>query len=465
MNLFTQIPRNTTMKRQLINKHILPYIFLIAFTLGQTACDSFLDVKPRESVSDDATIVDKISAETAIRGVYSALASNGYYGTTFQSIGYLSGDNIQWTGSQSQVQEFINHQVNADNSTISGAWVAIYNTINRANNVIDKVPAVTDPSLTQELKNKIVGEAYFIRALAYFDLARTFGGVPIITKPTITPADNRGIPRSSVEETYAQVISDLETAEPLLLQTTDRYRATQKTVWALRARYHLYRGEWQQAEAYADKLISDTNYKLLKPFNAFFADNARGTEESIFEVFYNGTTEVNAHRNQWQPQANGGTRQWAPNAALVALLSDPSTAGNRAPLIAQDNQNRWYGNLYYRTPASDPTYVIRIAELYLIRAEARAQQGKLEEAISDLNAVRDRAGLAPIEVSTQDVILLAIENERRLEFALEPHRWFDLVRTGRAATVLNVTDPNRYVLPIPVDQLLADDALEQNPGY
>ncbi|GAB3891833.1 RagB/SusD family nutrient uptake outer membrane protein [Spirosoma agri] len=441
-------------------------IFSLLLLLTVSSCAKFLDVKPLESISDAVTITDQNSALTALRGVYSALASGDYYGTSFQSIGYLSGDNVQWTGSQSQVQEFINHKVNADNSTIASVWIAIYRTINRANNVLAKVPTVTDPALTTDLKNQYLGEAYFIRALAYFDLARTFGGVPLITSPTVKPTDNVGVKRSSQAETYAQALRDLETAESLLPATTDRYRATRKTVWALKARYYLYQNEWAKAEEQATKLISETtNYQLLKPFSAFFASDARGTAESVFELFYNGTTEVNNHRNQWQAQTNGGTRQWAPNDALVTLLTTPATGGTRSTLIAKDNQNRWYGNLYYRNPASDPSYIIRIAELYLIRAEARAQQDKLSGSLADLNAVRDRAGLATTTAATKDAALLAIENERRVEFALEPHRWFDLVRTDRAKDVLNVTDSKRYLLPIPVQQLLSDPTLEQNPGY
>ncbi|HEX8528661.1 MAG TPA: RagB/SusD family nutrient uptake outer membrane protein [Cytophagales bacterium] len=452
------------MTNNTLPRHFARYALAVALGLSLGACDKFLDVKPRESVSDEGTITNKLSAETAVRGVYNALAASGYYGTTFQSIGYLSGDNVQWTGSQSQVQEFINHKVNPENATVSGAWSAIYRTINRANNVIARVPLVNDPALGPELQNQLVGEAYFLRALAYFDLARTWGGVPLVTQPTLSAADNRGIPRSTVEEVYAQVLSDLETAEPLLPLTTDRFRATRKTVWALKARYYLYRQDWARAEEYAGKLIGDTSYKLLKPYGAFFTGNARGTEESVFELFYNGTTEVNDHRNQWQPQSNGGTRQWAPSPPAVALLTDPAVGGNRNVLVAKDNQSRWYGNLYYRTPASDPTYIFRIAEGYLIRAEARARQGKPTEALADLNAVRDRAGLPPSPAVTAEEVLLAVENERRVEFAQEPHRWFDLVRTGRAA-VLGVTDPNRLLMPIPVDQLLADEAIAQNAGY
>ena len=444
----------------------IKYSSFFILLLSLAACKKYLDVQPRASISDDQTIFDKTSSETALRGVYSALADGSYYGTSFQSIGYLSGDNIQWTGSQSQVQEFINHKVNAENSTINAAWVAIYRTINRANNVISKVPLVNDEAFTSAQRNQVVGEAYAIRALSYFDLVRTWGGVPIITKPTLTQSDNIGISRATKEETYTQVLKDLDAAEPLLPSTTDRHRITQKTVWALKARYYLYQKNWTKAEEYADKLIADANYKLVKPYSAFFANDARATQESVFEIFYS-SAETNGHRNQWQPQEKGGTRQWAPNDAFVALVGNSLIGGNRNVLVAKDNQNRWYGNLYYRNPASDPTYVIRIAELFFIRSEARAQQGgiKLTTALNDLNAVRDRAGLTPSVGLTQDELLVAIENERRIEFALEPHRWFDLVRTGRAQTVLNITDANKLVLPIPAQQILIDKALEQNPGY
>ena len=439
-------------------------IFIIgAFLLG--SCNSFLDVKPKDSVSDEQTIFDAASAQTALLGTYNGLANVDYYGTSFQSIGYLTGDNIQWTGSQSQVQEFINHNVRADNATIAAVWVAIYRTINRANNVIAKVPDVTDPLLTDALRNQILGEAHFIRALAYFDLARVWGGVPIITEPTLSPSDNSGIPRAAVDATYAQVVSDLQVAEPLLPETTDRYRATKKTVWALYSRYYLYTKDYAKAEQYSTKLIGDTNYKLVKPYNSFFANGARGTQESVFEIFYNGTTEQNTHRGQWQPQSNGGTRQWAPNDAFVALVNNALIGGNRNTLVAKDNQNRWYGNLYYRTPPSDPSFIFRIAELYLIRAESRIQQDNLSNGASDLNAVRDRAGLAATTAVTKDDLLLAIENERRVEFGLEPHRWFDLVRTGRAQAVLGVTDPNKLVLPLPAIQIITDQALKQNDGY
>jgi tetratricopeptide (TPR) repeat protein len=444
-------------------KYTLPVLALVVLA----SCKNFLDVQPKDSVSDSQTIFDRSSAETAVRGIYRALSADNYYGVNFVSVGYLSGDNVQWTGSQSIVQQFIDHNVKADNATVSGIWLAIYTTINRANYVIAKLPAVSDVSLTTAEKNQLLGEAYFVRALCYFDLARTWGGVQIVTTPTVSATDKNGIARSTVEQTYAQVLSDLNAAEPLLPLPTAQnpVRANKETVYALKARYYLYQKDWANAENYANLVLGDTqNYSLLKPYSAWFANNAVGTKESVFELSYSATY-TNGHRGQWQPPANGGTRQWAPNNAFVALVNDPTIGGNRSALVAKTSAGLWYGNLYYRSPATDPAYIIRIAEVYLIRSEARAQQSKLDDARTDLNAIRDRAGLTATTAVSQADVLLALENERRIEFAFEGHRWYDLVRTGRAAAVLGVTDTKKNILPIPVDQLNVDPALTQNPGY
>jgi starch-binding outer membrane protein, SusD/RagB family len=454
------------------------YLPLLITLLAVMSCDNYLDVQPKETIPDTNPIFDKTSAEQAVRAMYNKFyygaASYSENGTTsggspsFEAIGYLSGGNVKWTGSQSQIAEFEKHRVNAENSTVSSTWTNIYRVVNLANNVLARVPQVTgDPKLTDALRNQYLGEAYFIRALAYFDLARVWGGVPIITKPTIVATDNVGIGRGTVEEAYAQVLSDLEAAEPLLPETTDRYRATCKTVWALRARYHLYQREWALAEGYADKLIADqANYKLVGPYNSFFFPaTVRGSVESVFEIFFNGTTEINNHFTSWQIQANGGTRQWAPSDEIVTLLNNPDIGGNRNTLIAKDASGNWYNNLYYRKPGADPAFVIRIAELYLIRAEARANLEKLTEAVEDLDAVRQRAGLSGSTATTQEEILDAIALERRVEFAFEHHRWFDLVRTDRAADVLSIEDKGRYVMPIPAAERLVDITLDQNDAY
>jgi len=437
------------------------YLFYI---LLFTSCSSFLEVDPKSSISGEGIIKDETSANAAISGVYDALRS--YYSVNYQSIAYLSGDNVQWTGSQSQVQEFINHKVNPENATIASTWNGIYTTINRSNNVISEIVNYEGDGIPTTVKDKVLGQAYAIRGLAYFDLVRAWGGVPLITEPTGKVGDNIGIARSTVEQTYQQVIDDLDLAENLLSVTTDRFAFTKKTVWALKARYYLYQKNWEKAREYATLLIDDqSNYELIAPYYAFFKNDVTGTKESVFELFYS-TNEPNTHRAQWQPQTNGGTRQWAPSEPLIALLTNASTAGARSALIAKDNQNRWYGDLYYRSTGADPTYVIRIAELYLIRAEAYAELDEYNLALADLNKVRKRA-LLPDRLSStsKSDLLLWIESERRLEFAFEAHRWFDLVRTGRAQQVLGISEPFRLLLPIPYSQVLADPALKQNPGY
>ncbi|SHM41598.1 RagB/SusD domain-containing protein [Chitinophaga jiangningensis] len=447
----------------------IKYSSILAIAITLLSCKKFLDVKPQDSVSDEQTIVDKTSAQTALRGTYRKLAADGYYGSLFQTFGYLPGDNVQWTGSQSVIQQFITHNIQADNGNLATVWSAIYATINSANHVITKVPLVKDATFTTDDRNQIVGEALFIRALSYFDLARTWGNVQITLTPTLTATDKDDTRQSTQEQVYAQALADLNAAEPLLKApaTPNPVRANLETVWALKARWYLYRGQWSDAATYASKVLTNLkNYQLQQPYSAFFAPASTvATKESVLELSYSATY-TNGHRNYWQPPANGGTRQWAPADALVTLLNDPKVGGNRSALIAKTSAGLWYGNLYYRSPATDPTYLIRIAELYLIYAEALAQQNRPADALLPLNAIRVRAGLDPFSNPDKAAVLQAIENERRVEFALEPHRWFDLVRTNRAGAVLGVTDVNKYLFPIPAQEVrLSNGKLTQNLGY
>lgn len=446
----------------------MKYILLLFAGMTLLSCNKFLDVEPKDSVTDEQTIIDQTSAATALRGTYRRLAADNYYGNLFQTFGYLPGDNIQWTGSQSVIQQFITHNISADNGNLQSVWSAIYATINAANHVITKVPGVEDATFTTAGRNQIVGEAYFIRALSYFDLARTWGNVPVTLTPTLSATDKAGIKNSTQAQVYAQVLNDLNAADSLLLlpAAQNPVRANKETVWALKARFYLYQHDWVQAETYASKVLADVQYYALqKPYSAFFLPASTvATKESVFEISFSATYP-NTHRNSWQPPANGGTRQWAPNDVFVALVNDATIGGNRNALVAKTSAGLWYGNLYYRSPATDPAYVIRIAEVYLIRAEALAQQTKLPDALADLDIIRNRAGLLPSTAVSQDDILLAIENERRIEFALEPHRWFDLVRTGRAAAVLGITNPNKYLFPIPANEItLSNGSLTQNPS-
>lgn len=445
------------------------YIWTLAVTFTLSSCEKFLEIDPRISTSDQVTINDENSAHTAVRGIYNQLQSDGYYGYTFQTIGFFSGDNIEYTGSQIVNQSLTNHSVRADLPALATAWTAIYNTINRANNVIAKVPALSvTPTFTDAVRNQLVGEAYFLRALSYFDLGRTWGGVQLVLVPTSSSNNLENLKRSSLADTYRQVLADLIKAEELLPNSTNRIRATRKTVWALRARYHLYREEWKEAITYASKLIDDkSNYNLLTPYSSFFADNASGTNESILELYYT-TNVVNTQAYQWQPSTKGGVGWIRPSMGIVNLLNNKSIAGTRQSLISKvvlNGVDNWFGNLYYRTNGTDPAFLFRISELYLIRAEAYAQDNDIAKSLADLNVIRKRADIQELNIADKATLLLAIEQENRIEFAFENHRWYDLVRTRRAKTVLGIDEDFRLLLPIPYAQILIDKNLEQNPQY
>ncbi|HEU4470419.1 MAG TPA: RagB/SusD family nutrient uptake outer membrane protein [Flavisolibacter sp.] len=446
-------------------KSIINYSFLFAGLLSLASCKKFLDEKPNNSLPAASAIRDAGTARAAIIGAYDAV--QGYYAANYPTLGTITADNVVFNGTLSQYLQLDQNAIPPDNVTTVAAYQGIYRAINAANNILAYVPAVEDPLLTANEKNRILGEAYFIRALGYFDLGRGWGGVQLQLKPTTTLDAAKGVKRSTLQQTYDQVLADLTQAESLLSEdATTRNRAQKSAARALRARLHLYRKEWAQAEAYATQVISNTKYQLVTPYSRFFTAPFN-TQESVLELSFNNN-DRNSFWNLWYPSSAGGQFTLKPSAAFVAKITNPAVGGSRSALVAGTGANV-YGVLYNTSSTStDPSYLIRISELYLIRAEARAQQNRLtgaDGALSDLNAVRTRAGVGASAVLTQAEVLLAIENERSLEFAFEAHRWFDLVRTERADDVLGLNDQRFWLFPLPFSDVLSDPDAVQNPGY
>lgn len=429
------------------------FLLILTLTTGITlqSCNDFLEVEPDDFVADDQTIFDKTSAETAIRGAYRGLANLNYSGG-FQNTILQSGKDVVSVNIGLTDLSVTNYDLRSDIPFLQTYWNNNYNTINRTNHIIEKVPLVSDVRLTNDLRNQIIGEAYFIRALSYFDLARMYGNVQIFLTPTNTVADKIGTEKSSQGEVYAQVLSDLNTAEGLLPETVVRNRATRFTVYALRSRLYLYLKKYADAELDINKVLANSNYKLIKPFNL-----AAGTSESVLELSYTINNQ-NPGFTLWK-----GNRQLAPTTTLHNLLNDPKVGGGRKILSTGPT---FIGNIYPTNISSG--YIIRTAELYLNRAEARLlkEVPDLTGAINDINEVRKRSEIPELpQTLSKDEILLAIEDERRIEFSLEPHRWFDLIRTGRAPAVLGLNEPNKFIFPIPSNEILTNPALEQNEGY
>jgi hypothetical protein len=437
-------------------------VLLLFIALTSSSCRKYLSEVPDNSLPANNAINDLGTARAAIIGAYDAV--QGYYAGNYPTLGTITADNVVFNGTLSQYLQLDQNAIPADNVTTVATYQGIYRAINAANGVIAALPNVKDNRLTDAERNRIIGEAHFIRALGYFDLARGWGGVQLQLEPTSSLAVLKGIRRSTLAQTYDQVLADLVRAETLLTDdASTRNRAQRSTARALRARLHLYRGEWANAETYATQVIANTKYTLVTPYRSFFTAPFL-TTESVFELSFSAN-DRNTFWNLWYPSSFGGQYTLKPSNSFVTQVTDPAIGGTRTSLIAGSGANV-YGVLYNTTTTGvDPSYVIRIAELYLIRAEARAQQNNLTGALADLNVIRARAGLPVSTAVTQAQILLAIEQERSIEFAFEPHRWFDLVRTQRAGQVLGLTDRNRWLFPIPLSDVLSDPDVEQNPGY
>lgn len=458
------------MKRRnhIYHKLCATFVLFVSFLLQ--SCDSFLQVDPKEAIDEDLAITNKSSLETAIRGLYRSLGDNAYYGESYVNLGFVpSGDVIYNVN-----DNLSNFNFRADASEFANVWAGIYSTINVANNIIYAAPLIQDVNLSDELRDQILGEAHFIRALAYFDLARGWGGVPLKTTPTVDISQDTDIDRSSLEQTYAFVLEELEEAERLLPETLNRIRATKYTVWALKSRFYLYNKNWEKAEEYASEVIKlSGNYELLSPFSSWFRNGVVQTRESIFELSFSAQNPSGL-RTRMSLLSNGGEYRYKPADPVVNVLRDPVSGGGRVALLdsaTQSGVKQYAGALYYRSPATDPSYVLRLAEQHLIRAEARTYNEDYLGARDDINAVRGRADLEPIPTGKEKEELLdIILEERRLEFLWEAHRYFDLTRTGRLKEKIAILKPNLDIkdhfslFPIPINEVELG-GLAQNPDY
>lgn len=445
---------------KLINKLLLPAFVILSIT----SCKKFLDVKPVSQISDEVALTSKERIQRALTGAYSRLQVIEYYGSEWPNAVWLSDDNVTAFGAGTTDLQFEGHAILSSSNTIEINWKAMYSAINSANNVISAIGTVQDPSLTEDERKNILGQAQFIRALVYFDLVRTFGGVPLVLTPTKGLSDESFPARSTSEQVYTQVVADLTEAEKNLPDVVNRNLAHKKAAQALRARVALYQQDWDKAEEYATTVIESPDFTLVQPFENIITQ--KGNNESIFELEYN-LTDQNQLSAFFYPATMGGYYRVGPTDELVTILKDPSKAGNRSVLLGELG-GAPYGNRYRKAngATNDDNYaILRLAEMYLIRAEARANNNDVENGADDLDEVRHRAGLGDTPADTKEELLQAIEDERRIEFAFEPHRWFDLIRTGRAGAVLGITNSNKFVFPLPASEVLANTNLEQNDDY
>jgi len=440
-------------------------IYLLSIIFLASGCKKVLDTESLLYIDQSQSIVDKRSAQAALVGAYNALSQNSYQGNTYRYVTNLLSDNIKWVGNTPTNREFDVYSVFATNTRVQELWSSIYKTINIANNIIEKLAQVNDVTLDQAERNKERGEAYFLRALSYFDLVRLWGNVPLVSKATQSPEDAKDISNSNPTLVYQFIGRDLDSAEALLPATINRNRANQYTAKALKARLYLYQKNWTKAEEFATQIINDSaDFKLVKTYSQFYA--AKNSTESIFEIDYTINNKNSYAANWFQNPTTGGKKEILPTDDFVALIKDPTIGGTRSSLIFTSG-GITYGNMnFHIATGEDQSYVLRLAEIYLIRAEARAELNKLDDGLKDLNVIRNRANVPSITaVATRDELVDKILLERRLELAYESQRWFDLIRKEKAQQVLGITDVNKLLLPIPWQEIIVNSNLKQNPGY
>jgi hypothetical protein len=448
---------------------------LILFLLARlpAGCKKWVEVPPPVGhPSTEALFSSEASARGVLSGVYSELMSGVHFASSLTTLysGLAADELYNYTPG---VRDGFTHNElsEATHPLLSaGFWQPAYRFIYTANLVLEKLPGAP---LEPAVKRTLLGEARFVRAFCYFHLVTGFGGVPLVRSTDYRAT--RSLPRSGTEAVWDFIVEDLREAEkglPTFQEAQERLRPSREAAMALRARVHLYRGQWSAAAAAATELIGGGHFALAARTEEVF--RSAGPET----IFY--LPALPPHYRL--PEASAVLPASA--AALPAYLVRPELltafeAGDR-------RRDAWIGSrlyggqpLYYpakyKDPATGPGWthytVLRLAELYLVRAEAFAHLGDVEGALADLNALRGRAGLQHITGPGPGSLLERIEKERRVELAFEwGHRWNDLRRTGRAGAVLGPLKGARWqatdtLWPLPGDQLRLNPALTQNPGY
>jgi starch-binding outer membrane protein, SusD/RagB family len=448
-------------------------LLLLVCGLAVGACNGVLDAPPTTKVPAETAIADSSGASAALAGAYSGLQSANLYGEVLGDWLDLLSDNLRHTGTFDDYAQADKHQLRADNGQVQSTWDASYDDINRANQLLAKVPAIAD--LSDEGKNEVLGEAYFIRALNYHNLVKLWGGVPIRLTPVTSAAEANNITRASVAEVYAQILADLGQAEKLITAGPEQTRqASLGGAYALESRVRLYQQDWAGAEA-AASTVESMGYELAPNFSDLFDASGSDTPEDIFRINFT-PTDAQSLSFFYLPKALGGRWEVAPTTGTAGIIAafDPASGGDISKYNPTDQRGIWSISLAgsrtwaskYRNPSGDEDiHVIRLGEVILIRAEALAHLNRLAEAVDEYNRLRERAGLAPDPTTglTQQGVLAAIARERRLELAFEGDRWPDMVRTGEA-TRLGVS-ATQQLLPIPQSELDVASQMTQNPGY
>jgi starch-binding outer membrane protein, SusD/RagB family len=489
--------------------------YLLSILILMTGCTDFLQIDPQGKLTQTSFPVTSSDALQATNAVYVAVRNWYYNSGGYPILDIMSDDAYKGSNTNDQlstVGAFDNFTFNTTGDGLDRWWATLYQGIRWANVVIEKVPLV---AMDTTLSNRYIGEARFLRGLFYFDLVRAWGSVPLVT--TSVPPLHLG--KAPVGDIYALIISDLEYADSHLLKksellSADRGRATSGAAEALLAKVYLFQNDFVNAEKYAMKVIQSAEYSLEPRFIDANGVNGNNGVESIFEV---GALSVDVYEGGGAQYANTQGVRGTPNRGWgfnrpsldlrrsfekgdprlkgtiidlgdtldgVYIKGDPDPANDPVAILNSngDTINIQCYNRKVWTPGNDtPTQwghhrrLIRYADVLLMEAEALNENGKPSDALIYLNQVRKRARegnnsiLPDISVTDKTLLRDKILLERRHELAMEGERFWDLVRTGKAPSVLGplgfIAGKNE-VLPIHQSEIdISQGSLIQNPNY
>jgi hypothetical protein len=446
--------------------------------LTAAACDDPLNPTPEQSIALEEALDSPEEVGVAVNAMYDALqVCDGGYCRNLLMFPDVYAGNLDVSGTYVSDREVGRQAITSENTALPGIWGAAYEGINRANNVIASLPLLEGEFDADEY-DALEGEARFVRALNYFTLVKFFGGVPLITQPRWVVDQESNVPRSTAAEVWAQIESDLTAATGLLPSGPGARgdgRANQEAATALLARAHLYQGEWTQAYELANAVIEGGEFSLAGNYAGVFLNEQ--TSEAILEVPFT-VTDPGSLAFWMFPRSLGGRWGFSPAADFVDSFEAGDERFELAYQVDPSGDEENFGAKYTEiATSSDDVPVIRLAEVYLIRAEAAARLGNLVQALEDVDVIRERAGLDPVDadangngtVSTNEA-LEAVLMERRHELFYEGHWFFDLKRfadvpsAGAMLTDLGLTG-FRLLFPVPQREIEANIELEQNPGY
>lgn len=443
------------------------------------SCDHFLEVGPNTSELDTEVVFENDNtAITALNGLYHELQSSGFASGNYQSITFLGNtlaDDAIEHNTTNEGYEFYINSLRAANTTNNSIWSSAYKQLYSTNALLEGINE--NVNLSSATKNRIEGEAKFLRAFIYYYLVHLYDDVPLVL--TTDYHTNKSLARSSIDDIYIQIQQDLEEAlvylpEDYVHNEGEHIRPTKYAAYTLLARLALWKEDYSEAINYTSEVIDSGKYSLVELDDVFKANSVESIWQLVPVVPNTGANEGNLFILENNPNTpNNRSSQSLTEDFLSIWEAGDLRYQNWIGIYTEGESNYYYPYKYKIKHGGDSeeySMVIRLAELYLIRAEAYAKSGNVQAALDDLNKIRNRAGL-PNWTSTgvSDVEQAVLEERRRELFSEWGHRWLDLKRFGVIDEVLgqkkSTWQPHAKLLPIPEQDIQRNPFLTQNPGY